>query len=100
LPIEVNKFGFGATRRMLAEVLAAFAAEGGLKQRMTPAGAPFVTDGGHYIVDASFGRILAPQALAEALLAIPGVVQHGLFLGLCRRAYIAGPNGVERRDRE
>ncbi|MEO8883350.1 MAG: ribose-5-phosphate isomerase RpiA [Devosia sp.] len=99
LPIEVNKFGLGATRRALAALLVAFEAQGGLKQRQDSAGAPFLTDGGHYILDASFGRISAPQALSDALLGVPGVVQHGLFLGLCKRAYIAGPNGVERLDR-
>lgn len=99
LSIEVNKFGLGATRRALTALLIAFEAEGGLKQRQDKAGAPFVTDGGHYILDASFGRISAPQALSDALLSVPGVVQHGLFLGICKRTYIAGPNGVERRDR-
>ena len=99
LSIEVNKFGLGATRHALEALLVAFEAQGGLKQRQDSTGAPFVTDGGHYILDASFGRISAPQALSDALLGVPGVVQHGLFLGLCKRAYIAGPNGVERRDR-
>lgn len=99
LPIEVNLFGLGATRRALAEILTLFEAEGGMKLRLDAAGDPFVTDGGHRILDASFGRISAPQALSDALLGVPGVVQHGLFLGLCARAYIAGPNGVEQRDR-
>jgi len=99
LSIEVNKFGLGATRHALQALLVAFEAQGGLKQRQDGTGAPFLTDGGHYILDASFGRISAPQALSDALLNVPGVVQHGLFLGLCKRAYIAGPNGVERLDR-
>jgi ribose 5-phosphate isomerase A len=58
-----------------------------------------VTDGGHLILDAFFGRISAPKALSDALLEVPGVVQHGLFLGLCRAAYIAGADGVRRLDR-
>ena len=95
----MNKFGLGATRHALQALLVAFEAQGGLKQRQDGTGAPFLTDGGHYILDASFGRISAPQALSDALLNVPGVVQHGLFLGLCKRAYIAGPNGVERLDR-
>jgi len=100
LPIEVNPFGEGATRRALTEILAAFKAEGGLKLRPDAAGAPFVTDGGHHIFDALFGRISTPQALSDALLGVPGVVQHGLFLGLCRTVYFAGPEGVVRRDRD
>jgi ribose 5-phosphate isomerase A len=99
LPIEVNVFGLGATRRALEEVLHRFSAAGGLQLRLDRAGSPFVTDGGHLILDASFGRISQPKALADALVEVPGVVQHGLFLGLCQRAYIAGPNGVERHDR-
>jgi len=99
LPIEVNVFGFGATRRALQHLLDIFEAQGGLKQRLDASGKPFVTDGGHYIVDAFFGRISAPKALSEALLEVPGVVQHGLFLGLCQTVYIAGADGVRRRDR-
>ncbi len=94
LPVEVNRFGFGATRRALEAVLIAHHAEGGLKLRMDPTGSPFVTDGDHLILDAFFGRISAPEALSRALLDIPGVVQHGLFLGLCKRAYVATADGV------
>lgn len=95
LPIEVNRFGLGATERALALVLARHGAEGGMRPRLTAAGAPFVTDGGHLILDAFFGRISQPEALSDDLLAVPGVVQHGLFLGMCSKAYVATPNGVE-----
>jgi len=98
LPIEVNFFGLGATRRAVARVLEATAAGAALAQRRGSDGKPFVTDGGHTILDASFGRISSPERLSEALLAIPGVVQHGLFIGLCRRAYVAGPGGVVTYD--
>ena len=98
LPIEVNVFGLGATRRRVEAVLADSGAVGGLVLRMAPDGTPFRTDGGHFILDALFGRISAPEALSAALLEIPGVVQHGLFLGLCRRAYVAGPDGVNILD--
>jgi ribose 5-phosphate isomerase A len=95
LPIEVNRFGLGATRRAVADIMARHEAEGALKLRETPAGEPFQTDGGHLILDAFFGRISRPEALSIELLNIPGVVQHGLFLNMCRKAYIATPNGVE-----
>ncbi len=98
LPIEVNRFGLGATRAALLKVLHAHEAADGLQLRQTSTGAPFVTDGGHYILDALFGRISQPEALSRDLLDIPGVVQHGLFLGMCRRAYVAGDNGVTRLD--
>jgi ribose 5-phosphate isomerase A len=98
LPIEVNPFGLGATRRRIEVLMAEQGAAGGLTQRQKPDGGAFVTDGGHFILDALFGRISRPEALATALLEIPGVVQHGLFIGLCRRAYVAGDDGVEIID--
>lgn len=98
LPIEVDHFGIGATTAALARLMARYGAEGPLRRRMRPDGAPYVTDGGHAILDASFGRIPDPEALAGSLFDIPGVVQHGLFIGLCRRAYVAGPAGVDVLD--
>jgi ribose 5-phosphate isomerase A len=94
LPIEVNKFGLGATRNAVAEIMRAFNAEGELVLRQS-GNAPFETDGGHFILDASFGRISDAKALSENLLNVPGVVQHGLFLGLCAKAYLADANGVK-----
>jgi ribose 5-phosphate isomerase A len=94
LPIEVNHFGIGATTRAIEALMREFSAEGGLRRRLRADGNPLVTDGGHAIVDAFFGRISGPEALARALLEIPGVVEHGLFIGLCDRAYVAGDDGV------
>lgn len=97
LPIEVNPFGLGATTRAIAAVMREAGAEAQPVLRMRE-GKPFVTDGGHLIVDALFGRISAPEALSIALGNIPGVVEHGLFIGLCKRAYIARADGVEVLD--
>jgi ribose 5-phosphate isomerase A len=98
LPIEVDHFGIGATTAALTRLMARLDAEGPLRRRMRPDGTPYVTDGGHAILDASFGRIPDPEALASSLFGIPGVLQHGLFIGLCRRAYVAGPAGVDVLD--
>ena len=98
LPIEVNPFGLGVTRRRIEAVMQSFGATGQLSQRRRDSGEPYLTDGSHYILDACFGRISDPKAVATALVDIPGVVEHGLFLGLCRRAYVAGPDGVEVLD--
>lgn len=98
LPIEVNHFGLGATSAAIGVVMADFNAEGELRRRLKVDGMPFVTDGGHAILDAFFGRIPQPEALARALSDIPGVVEHGLFIGLCKRAYVAGPAGVDVLD--
>lgn len=88
LPIEVNEFGLGATKIAIAKAAADLGLEGPLEIRMTN-GKPFVTDGGHLIIDASFGRIPDTRALSDALHAIPGVVEHGLFLGLADAAVVA-----------
>lgn len=98
LPIEVNRFGLGATSRMVGAVAAAHGATGAVTLRLGKAGDPVVTDGGHLILDALFGRIFNPEALSADLHNVPGVVEHGLFLRLCDRAYVAGANGIETMD--
>lgn len=95
LPIEVNRFGLGATRRAIDAVLENFGAPRNAELRTNSDESAFVTDGGHLILDASFGRICEPEALSNALFAIPGVVEHGLFLSLAKRAYVAAPDGVK-----
>ncbi|MEO7223821.1 MAG: ribose-5-phosphate isomerase RpiA [Devosia sp.] len=98
LSIEVNRFGLEATKRMVEAVASVHDAEGAVTLRLGKAGEPVVTDGGHLILDALFGRIFNPEALSADLHKVPGVVEHGLFLGLCTRAYVAGPDGIETID--
>ncbi|MBX9587932.1 MAG: ribose-5-phosphate isomerase RpiA [Hyphomonadaceae bacterium] len=100
LPVEVVRFGLGATRNMI-EVLAADAGcRGEIKQRMQADGRPFVTDSGNFILDCAFGSIAEPEALDEALKLIPGVVENGLFLGIADAAIIAGPSGIVMLERD
>jgi len=94
LPIEVNPFGLEATRRAVAHVLETHGLPPALRLRTAANGTVFVTDGGHHILDAELGAIEAPEALAEALVAVPGVVEHGLFIGLATGAILAGDDGV------
>ena len=93
LPVEVNPFGLRATEIAIGEAAGRLGLEGSLTLRMTN-GEAFVTDGGHFIIDASFGRIPDTRALSDALHAIPGVVEHGLFLGLAEAAIVADADGV------
>ncbi|MBX8811517.1 ribose-5-phosphate isomerase RpiA [Pseudochrobactrum algeriensis] len=93
LPVEVNRFGLAATKLAIEKAIAGLGLEAPLNLRMKD-GEIFVTDGGHYILDASFGRIPDTKALSDALFAIPGVVEHGLFIGLARAAIIAGTSGI------
>ncbi|MCX8999837.1 ribose-5-phosphate isomerase RpiA [Rhizobiaceae bacterium BDR2-2] len=93
LPVEVNPFGLAATRIAVEKAAARLGLSGEIRLRQSGDGV-FVTDGGHYILDASFGRIPDAEALSDALHAIPGVVEHGLFIGLADAAVIAGAEGA------
>jgi ribose 5-phosphate isomerase A len=93
LPIEVVPFGLAATRRHIQRVFEELGLVGVV--RLRGAATPFVTDGGHYILDCSLGAIVDPDRLAKALSPIPGVVEHGLFIGYAQIAIIAGAEGVE-----
>jgi ribose 5-phosphate isomerase A len=93
LPIEVVPFGLAATERAVAAAIAATGNSGPLALRRDKAGHAFVTDGGHFILDAALQKIADPRSLADRLAAIPGVVEHGLFIGLAQAAVIAGPEG-------
>ena len=95
LPIEVAPFGLGATERAIAALAARLGLAGPMKVRRAGAD-PYRTDGGHYIIDASFGRIPDPEALAAGLDVIAGVMGHGLFLGIASEAVIARQNDVIR----
>ncbi len=94
LPVEVVPFGLASTRIRLDRVCAALGLSGAITLRKRD-GQAFVTDGGHLILDGAFGAIPDPERLAAHLGAIPGVVEHGLFLGLASVALIAGPEDVE-----
>ncbi|HUH48355.1 MAG TPA: ribose-5-phosphate isomerase RpiA [Mycoplana sp.] len=93
LPIEVNPFGMVATRIAIERVASRLGLSGAIDVRRSGDG-NFMTDGGHYILDASFGRIPDADALAITLNAIPGVVEHGLFINMASIAIIAGPAGA------
>ena len=100
LPVEVVPFGLAATRRAIGEAFAQSGVSGQMVVRKGKDGHVFVTDGGHWIVDAHLGRIADAARLAGLLTLIPGVVEHGLFIGLASIAILAGPEGirvVERR---
>jgi ribose 5-phosphate isomerase A len=99
LPIEVIPFGLGATRRAIEAVFAENGVSGQMDVRRAKDGHAFVTDGGHWIVDAHLGRIPDSPRLAAALNSIPGVVEHGLFIGLARTAVLAGPQGIRVVER-
>ncbi len=95
LPVEIIPFGATATKRAIERATAGMGLAGVMTLRGRD-GRPFVTDSGNHIVDISFGRIPDPDRLARALDAIPGVVEHGLFVGLATSAIVADDRGVRR----
>ena len=56
---------------------------------------PVVTDNGHLVVDCEFGTIEDPESLAATLSGIPGVVEHGLFVGIADEIHVGTEDGVE-----
>ena len=93
LPVEVIPFGIETTRIHIQRLLEAE----DLSQRpmllRQRDGQPFLTDEGNLILDLSLDLIEHPKRLAAGLSAIPGVVEHGLFLGMCDLALIGSPDG-------
>ncbi len=92
LPIEVVRFGHPHTGRRLADIAAEFDLPPP-RLRMADRGI-VVTDGGNVIYDMASGAITDPAALAAALKAVTGVVDHGLFLDLADEALVGTDDGV------
>jgi len=99
LPIEIVPFGATATRRAVEAAAAASGCPGPAPLRLAKNGHAFVTDGGHWLLDAQLQRIGDPRDLANRLSAVPGVMEHGLFIGLAGTAILAGPDGVRLVER-
>ncbi len=88
VPVEVIPFGWQLTETRLRKLGAQPA------MRMRPDGQPYLTDGGHYILDCRFPPIASPPDLARQLDSIVGVVEHGLFIGMASEVVIGGPEGT------
>ena len=99
LPVEVVRFGLAATRNMVKALAADAGCQGEIELRLGKDGAPFVTDGGNFLLDCRFARIDRPEMLDAALKRVPGVVENGLFLGIADVAIIAGPDGIVLLER-
>jgi ribose 5-phosphate isomerase A len=91
LPVEIVPFALPVVTPALAALGAKITLRGGET-------APFVTDEGHFILDCAFKRIEDPEGLAVTLSGIPGVVEHGLFLGMAERV-ILGRKGEAKTFR-
>ena len=94
LPIEVVQFGAQVTAGKVVGILNELGLKPDVQQRQAASG-PFITDGGNFIYDCHLEQLPNPEELALALQAQTGVVEHGLFIGLAARAYVASAEGVE-----
>jgi len=88
LPVEVISFAESLVQRRI-EALGAH-----VTLRKHQDGNVYVTDEGHHILDCNFGAIADPPALNAKLHEIPGVVEHGLFIGLAEMAFVGRDGGV------
>ena len=88
LPVEVIPFA----QSLIKPQIEALGASVALRQYAY--GNPYVTDEGHHILDCTFGEIADPTALAQKLCTMPGVVEHGLFIGMAEIAMIGKDGSV------
>jgi len=89
VPVEIVPFGWETTERKLRDLGA------NPSLRLNGNNTPYVTDGGHYIMNCAFGPIENPQEVAQRIDHVVGVVEHGLFLGFATEAIIAARAGVQ-----
>lgn len=93
LPVEVMRFGTNATAWKMERAFNILKVDAKLVLRVKD-GKPFVTDGGHYIIDCAIGEIPEPERLEVMLKGIPGVAETGLFIGICGIVLMGTPKGV------
>ncbi len=93
LPVEVIKFA----QAVVAKRIRALGAD--VQLRMNADGTAYRTDENNHILDCRFGEIRDPEGLGRELSGIPGVVEHGLFLGMARVAVFARGSGIEEWKR-
>jgi ribose 5-phosphate isomerase A len=94
LPVEIVDFGLAATLAMIETAAEDAGCRGQISMRRAANGEPFITDSGHLIADCAFQAIPDVEMLADLLDIVPGVVEHGLFVGIADEAILAGPEGV------
>jgi ribose 5-phosphate isomerase A len=105
IPVEITPFGWHHTSTRLA-LLGCQPRLRTATPALPPSGegtqssqAPYITDGGNYILDCNFGSIVDPESLATAIKTTTGVVDHGLFLGMTDRVFVSADTGIQVFDR-
>jgi len=90
LPVEVLPFAW-KTEAFFLESLGAAAAIRKLSDETL-----YKTDQGNLIIDANFGEIQQPDALAQKLQERAGIIEHGLFIGLASMVISSGKSGIQK----
>lgn len=94
LPVEVIPFAAKTEANFLQSLGAA------VSMRRDEERQPYTTDQHNYILDANFGPISDPAALAHRLNRRAGIIEHGLFLGLAGEVIVAAEDGIRHLHRK
>ncbi len=94
VPVEIVSFGWQSTAHRVEKLTWKPVL------RLAPGGVPFVTDGGHYILDCSFEKGISVQSKAVQLHDTVGVVEHGMFLDMATEVHVGSATSVRvlRKD--
>ena len=90
VPVEIVPMAAGAVMRAIDDLGGRPAIRMGARKD-----GPVVTDQGFWVIDARFDPIDDPAELDRDLISIPGVLDHGLFIGIATDIVIGGPDGVD-----
>ena len=96
LPVEVLKFGSASSQKQIEELLIAQNYRDFTVQMRMEKNKPFITDEGNYIFDLNLGEIQNPRKLCVDLNIIPGVVENGLFIDVCKAVVIGYSDGTAK----
>ena len=96
LPVEVLKFGSASSQKQIEELLIAQNYRDFTVQMRMDKNKPFITDEGNYIFDLNLGEIQNPRKLCVDLNIIPGVVENGLFIDVCKAVVIGYSDGTAK----
>jgi ribose 5-phosphate isomerase A len=101
LPVEVSKFGVNPTAWKMERVLAELGYDKPkMRLRASAEGKPFITDSGNAIIDLALGKIPDPEKLEAYLNSLPGVIETGLFIGICGIIMMGTDKGVIETTRK
>ena len=96
LPVEVLKFGSASSQKQIEALLIAQNYSDFTVQMRMEKNKPFITDEGNYIFDLNLGEIQNPRKLCVDLNIIPGVVENGLFIDVCKAVVIGYSDGTAK----